>query len=537
MAPPGKYRTLHLLIITSMVTALLIGPITVVKLTVPSGPWRILPLIVFFVALEGGLTTWWLGRQKRRVNHIFYRISEIILLLVALRMSTWIGAGNLPNLATIRSFIIFPSQVVDIIFVIFVLLALFAWERSITFSSTFDKLILSPEEVTYYTLPTAERLQSGISVVPKNRIQLQHDFLRQWVIGGIILVFFAVITTFDLPEPSVIAGNGINIRNIGRLGLRSDILLVLILYFIGGLWLTSLSRMHILQARWLTTGLPAESEIMQLWRTRGLLLILILGIVAAFLPIGSSFAFSRIVVAIFSLVAIAFGLFLILITYLLYLVSSLFGVAVPDAPPPPPVDLSQFSQEIEQTGSASNFINIILGSIFWLGIVSIVIIALYFFLRDRGSSLEGTRVNQPWQAFITWLKNLWNKAKSRSTSLSFPWKVQFKTSKAISDERILPWKFIRINALSPRDQIIYFYLSIVKRAGKKGVGRAPGKTPSEYASDLKAAWPEANSDIRYLTEQFQDARYNADPIDEDKPSFVRESFKRVRSTLRHRKTE
>lgn len=527
----------QLVIITSLVTAILIGPITVMKLMVPSGPWRLLPLVIFVVALEGGLTTWWLGKKKRRINHLYYRLSEMILLLVALRISTWIVAGNLPNLETIRSFILFPSRVVDVTFVVIVLLALFAWERSITFSSTFDKLILSSEEVAYYTLPTVERLQSGITgVVPKNRIQLQQEYIRQWVVGGIILVFFAVLTTFDLPEPSIVTGTGFNLRNIGRLGLRSDILLAMIFYFLVGFWLASLGRMHILQARWLTTGLPADTEILQHWRTRGLLLLVLLGIIAAFLPIGSSFAFSRIIVAILSVVAIAFGLFLSLILYLIYLISSLFGNAVPNSPPPP-VDLSQLSQEIDQTGSSSNIINIILGSIFWVAIISIVIIALYFFLRDRGVIVGRAQFTRPWRAFIAWLKKLWKRANSHSISLPFRWENPLKFSKQISEDRILPWRFFPINALSPRDRIFYFYLSIVKRAGKKGISRAPSMTPSEYATDLESAWPEASSDIHHLTEEFQEARYSPDPIDKDKLSIIQETFKRIRSTLRRRKVE
>jgi len=534
---PGQYRFLHLSVIAILVTALLIGPITVLKLIIPTGPWALLPLIAFIVALEGGFTTWWLGKMKRRVNPLFYRISEIVLLLVALRLITWFVAGNRPNLATIRSFVINPSLVVDITFVLFILLAFFAWERSITFSSTFNKLTLSAEEIVYYSIPTSERFQSGITgIVPKNRIHLHHDFLRQWVIGGIILIIFTVITTFDLPEPSAVATSGINIRNIGRLGLRSDILLALILYFIGGLWLASLGRMHILQARWLTTRLPADVEIVRSWRTRGLILLLLLALVAAFMPIGSSFAFSRIIAAILSLIAIAFGLLFTLLAYLLYIASSLFGSVSPKSPPAP-VDLSQFARATDLTESSSEVPALIFGSIFWIGIITIVIIALLFFLRDRGITVKRTQLRRPWQVFIAWICNLWKKVNRQPIALSLPWRNRLKFSKPLSDDQILPWRFLRINSLTPRDQIFYFYLSIVKRAGKKGVSRAPNMTPSEYATKLESAWPEARSDIQYLTGEFQEARYSADPIDKDKLSTVRGIFRRLRSMLRQRKVE
>jgi hypothetical protein len=223
-----------------------------------------------------------------------------------------------------------------------------------------------------------------------------------------------------------------------------------------------------------------------------------------------------------------------LILYLIYLVSSLFGGAAPVSPPPP-VDLNQFSQRIEQTESSSNLINIILGSLFWLAVISIVIIALYFFLRERGIIVEGAQLMHPWQAFISWLKNLWK--RSHSISIPFRWENPLKFSKQLSEDRILPWRFFRINALSSRDQIFYFYLSLVKRAGKKGISRGPSTTPSEYATDLESAWPEASSDIQYLTEEFQEARYSPKPIDKDKLSIIQETFKRLRSTFRQRKVE
>ena len=65
-----------------------------------------------------------------------------------------------------------------------------------------------------------------------------------------------------------------------------------------------------------------------------------------------------------------------------------------------------------------------------------------------------------------------------------------------------PWRFIRLNALSAREQIRYFYLSTVRRAGERGVPRDRSETPSEFAADLKENWPEAEVDIEALTDAF-----------------------------------
>jgi hypothetical protein len=95
-----------------------------------------------------------------------------------------------------------------------------------------------------------------------------------------------------------------------------------------------------------------------------------------------------------------------------------------------------------------------------------------------------------------------------------------------------PWNFIRLNALSAREQIRYFYLSTVRRAGERGVPRDRSETPSEFAADLKENWPEAEGDIEALTDAFLHARYSRQEIEDVSP--VKQTWKRVKSSLRRR---
>ena len=90
----------------------------------------------------------------------------------------------------------------------------------------------------------------------------------------------------------------------------------------------------------------------------------------------------------------------------------------------------------------------------------------------------------------------------------------------------------RPRARSPREQIRYYYLAIVHRAGEQGVPRAENETPLEYVDDLKSQWPEAQSELDELTRAFLEARYSPQPIDKPAVARVKEEWKRIRERLR-----
>ncbi len=81
-------------------------------------------------------------------------------------------------------------------------------------------------------------------------------------------------------------------------------------------------------------------------------------------------------------------------------------------------------------------------------------------------------------------------------------------------------RFLRLNGLSPREQIMYFYLSTVKRAGEQGC-RAAGETPAEYATDLKQHWPDTEMDVDDLTSAFIEARYSPATSHRKRPTASR----------------
>ncbi|KAA3657245.1 MAG: DUF4129 domain-containing protein, partial [Chloroflexi bacterium] len=94
--------------------------------------------------------------------------------------------------------------------------------------------------------------------------------------------------------------------------------------------------------------------------------------------------------------------------------------------------------------------------------------------------------------------------------------------------------FIRINAWPPREQIRYFYLSIVRRAKEKGIPRDKNETPLEYSQGLKEEFPETERDVDKLTSAFLKAQYSPKIINKEEINPIKKRWKHIRSTLRRR---
>ena len=93
-------------------------------------------------------------------------------------------------------------------------------------------------------------------------------------------------------------------------------------------------------------------------------------------------------------------------------------------------------------------------------------------------------------------------------------------------------RFLRLNTLPPRDQIRYFYLATLKRAGQRGVVRSSHQTPNEYAAYLKDHWPDAEADIDHLTTAFLHAQYNPAPIEPERLPLHKAAWQRLKRLLR-----
>ncbi|MGC8782644.1 MAG: DUF4129 domain-containing protein, partial [Anaerolineae bacterium] len=93
---------------------------------------------------------------------------------------------------------------------------------------------------------------------------------------------------------------------------------------------------------------------------------------------------------------------------------------------------------------------------------------------------------------------------------------------------------VRLAALGPRERVRYFYLRMVGYAAERGVARPPQRTPSEFARQLEAEWPEAGPEVEALTAAFLAARYDRRPISPTEAQGVQAIWRRLVRQVRGR---
>jgi len=536
---PWTRRLVRPVLIAAMATAPAVALLVIVQLGAPEEPWSMLTLLCFFAALEGAYTTAWLHHpDSRGVDRSIYRAAELLLLVVLSRIVSWVLFGDgVPSPAEMRLYLAAPlSFFLAGGFITTVLATLLAWWLAVSAARTFTQLDVSEAELQFYTLSLAEqKAQADDRPIQIPRQRLQEQYLRQWLTGGMVMVLLAALSTYETSQWMTVT----NPFEITRLGLDPGMLLALLVYFLAGLWLLSHARMLRLNALWLFDGVAKEVSLERGWQRSSLLLLLLIALGAAFLPIGSSFAISRILSAALNGLLYVIGMIYSAIGFLFAaLLASLTNTVGEEPIPTPeiaPMPTPVVPPPTTPPPTASPELTFIITSAFWALLIAIVIGALMFFLRERGYHVEWGQVRGRWATMSEWLKAFWLNLRRRARRARRELRERWMPHPAppTQDKNPVPRpRFFRLKALPPREQIRYYYLATVRRAGERGVVRRPHETPLEYAEGLKAHWPEAQEDLEGLTDAFLEARYSPQPIEKSAAERIRDVWKRVKARLR-----
>lgn len=550
MAPPetqARESPEHLLFVTNvwsrtivqpilialLISALFTGILVLLDTLIPGEAWLSLSFFCLFATLEGIYTTLWLDHPNRRiVDHLAYRGAEFVVIVILLRLYTWTVMENWPDPRPLAAFLRSPTILFGgLLFLAGIIIVALAWHRALAVSQTFAELSIDMAEATYYSRPPQER-EWDARPVRIDRSQLVADFFQQWISGGIILAVCTTLTTLDL---QAITATGTSLA-IGRLGLSPVMLAALLVYFISGFLLLSQARLAAMNARWLNEGVTKNRQVERSWHRSSLWVLLAIALIASFLPLGSTLAISRILQAIIGILTLA-----------LYLLSFLFfstlALLIPfvSAPEPEP-QTNPLENVVVPTpdpaatpAAASETAEIVISSLFWTLIIVVTFIAISFYLRERGYRLNLPGARTLWIGFTGWLRRLWQGVSIQARELGQAMRTRLRVEPPKRDSRKkAPWRFIRVNALPPREQIRYFYLSTVRRAAGQGVLRRQSETPLEFAEDLKENWPDAEDDIEALTGAFLRARYSPQPIEKETINPIKRRWKQLRANLRSR---
>jgi hypothetical protein len=184
------------------------------------------------------------------------------------------------------------------------------------------------------------------------------------------------------------------------------------------------------------------------------------------------------------------------------------------------------------------WLEVVKSLLFWGFILGIVGYSIYALLTHRQGRLGPWATGSLFARLRAWgqaLLSLWRYLSGATRRA-----VRAATSAVATRLGLRPGamgprpRWLSLRRLGPRELIVYFYLSILERAGRLGYRRGPGQTPQEYSQTLQARLPEVQDDLWPLTAAFQEARYSRHDIGPQHASPARLHWQRLKARLQRR---
>jgi hypothetical protein len=323
-----------------------------------------------------------------------------------------------------------------------------------------------------------------------------------------------------------------NLKRLPVTGLVGNVLL----YFVLGLVLLSQVHYERLAVRWQAQGVRIPSELAGRWLRYTVMLVAGAGLLAFALPTGYTAgvlgfvgqALLLITVIAWSVVAFIITLLALPFAMLMALLTGAGRVAPLVLPPPPPPLAEVINQPLPPWIDTLRTVAVV------VLVTAMVLYIVINYLRDRtglAAALRRLRV-------FNFLRRLWAELRHRASGLA-----DLVRSSSVAAwlrdrlQRAMPAGrgFFRLGGATAREQVMFYYLSLLRRARERGFGRQPPQTPHEYEPVLEQRLPEAAEDVAGLTAAFEESRYSGHPVDSEAAAAARARWGRVKKALREKK--
>lgn len=442
-----------------------------------------------------------------------FRIVEWVVLLIGLKLATYLVPGigqlgiDLPLWQADFWEAFFTGEYIAAILVAFLI-----WSLTNIFVDELLKLV-GDEKIL-----AEERATGIVEPRPEVRRKLANLIL---MVGGVMIFIAALIRL----EWQALWGN--------TPPYQGGVLNV-VAYFILALILLSLTQFSILRVHWSLQRIPLSRNLATRWLAYCAVFLVIISAIAVVLPTNYSVGFLSTMGYILSFLMSIIGLILVILTaplfFLLSLLGRLFGRSDRIEPP----DFSQFNRAPPQTPTSSSFPELLKSLIFWAVFVGVIGYSLYHYVKQNEQLLEALRrffftgrLIQIWDLFKRWVYGV-NREISATIEAGLR-RLRERSSPKLSGQG---WRFINLRRLSPRQQVMFFFLALVRRGEEHGIPRQPDQTPYEYSRALQQKLPDVEDEVASMTEQFVEALYTRHEITVDRAGFVKRCWQRVRRVLR-----
>ena len=517
------------LAIAGMLTCLAVSVNQFVLVVAPGWPGAVFAALGFLVCLESIHAHRLLERLRLdSKDRIRYRFVEWVVILLVVRFSVYISYGGDRLVSDMAKWSVNVGSIFSADVIVTALLMFALWLMALVLSQTMDELDATPMERMPSVTDPNHYLRS--TMPHQGRVDRQSKLNKITTIflsGGIALLLLAGMSRIDVQDLLVFGHSR-----------SSGVILNVFIYFVIGFLLLSEARFTVLKANWELQSIPVTRHLGQRWIVLVVLFLLSVSVVSAILPVGYSVGIiatlSTVVRwAIYVLIQIVFFV-LFLFSYAIGLIMSLFSTtpATPSepmrraSPPPAPQAVS---------AGPAPWWQLVRSLIFWTMLAGIIAYSLYHFAGYRLDLLKKLSPAWLWR----WLVRAWERMQRGTRSLGAAIRDQLaqRLSARQAESPRRRWRYISLRRLTPRDRVRYFYLSILRRSARQGLGRPPSRTPTEFEETLLNAMPDAGDEVRDLTRAFLVARYSGHDVLGDRASETQSAWRRLKRALRRRRRQ
>lgn len=503
------FRPLAVAAMVGCVAAALAG---LLRLLDPTWNGALLVLASVLAALEAGYSYRLSTAEALRGSSLWrFRAVELALFFILLKIVGLARLGWAGAWAEVRTWPRDPLAIADVETLVAFVLAVVAWWAAIQTAHDFRRIGEPPEISRYYTPP-------------------RESLANRFFTGGVVILILSGLSRIGL----------LQLFNLERPAVPGLVLNVLI-YFLLGLVMLGQVQYTTLRNRWQARNIPVVGELPGRWLRYSLILIGLAALVAFLLPTGYTMGLLNtagnligLVLGGLSLVIrVLFFLLVIPLWLLFYLLSLLMG----RPPPVRPIVPSPQEAQLPAAGTPLSWSEWLRSLVFWAVALGMVYYVVRSYLRDHPGILRALAGAGPIRALLRFLAALWRSLTGLAEAIGERVSRPLSARLARSGLTQPGFRFFRLGALSFRERVLYYYLSILRRAGQLGYPRHRSQTPHEYDAVLEPHLPQAQQEMALLTEAFVEARYSRHPVDGAYVRRVQADWEQVKAALRVLKRE
>ena len=495
--------------VAGMMGSIALSFVNLIRLFFPSWNGAYMVVACVLAALEGNYSYRLIRARGLRGSDVFrFRAIEIALFLVLLIIGSLMGVAWREVWTELRAWPQEPWRILDLEVGYAFVLTLLSWTVSTRTTYDLERIGEPPVKDKYYVYPV--------------------DALTgRFFWGGAMLLWTAGITRIGISA----------LLNLSRPSVPGLVLNVLVYFVLGLVMLGQIQHARLAQ-RWRKERVNVPKELSRHWVRYTLMFLGLTGLIAFLLPTGYTLPLLDVVSIVIGVLLYVFNLIFQLAVLLFILaltpLARLLGADLQRQPidPGPPPQLPGATTG----GSAPEWFQVVRSVAFWGFALSAVVYIVRRYLEDRPELVEGVMTLKPLRAVGRILLAI-RRQVGRLIGVArrrIPIRIRFPDRASGSDPPAVEKRFpsFRLGGLSREDRMVYYYLSILRRAALRGYPRSPSQTPHEYDAKLGSYLPQVDEELDRLTEAFVEARYSKHLVDAAEERQVQADWKTIKAALR-----